>query len=201
MNAVMLSIRPEWCEKILNGKKTVEVRKTFPHDHMPFKCYIYCTKKGSYGNNALWKAATYIYSDERSHNAFDERLSGTVVGEFVCDRFDYTYTISLSQREEACMGLDEIENYAPAKNVYLWHISNLKIYEIPKKITDFYKSCRYREDDDGFICTGYRKIDCPKQRADRNQDGSLNCLICTGGFKLSKPPQSWCYVEELEVVD
>ena len=26
--AVMLSIRPKWCEKIVNGDKTIEVRKT-----------------------------------------------------------------------------------------------------------------------------------------------------------------------------
>lgn len=28
--AVMISIRPKWCEKIVNGEKTIEVRKTRP---------------------------------------------------------------------------------------------------------------------------------------------------------------------------
>lgn len=28
--AVMLSIRSKWCEKIINGDKTIEVRKTRP---------------------------------------------------------------------------------------------------------------------------------------------------------------------------
>ena len=28
--AVLISIRPEWCEKIINGQKTVEVRNTRP---------------------------------------------------------------------------------------------------------------------------------------------------------------------------
>lgn len=28
--AVMLSIRPKWCEKIASGEKTIEVRKTRP---------------------------------------------------------------------------------------------------------------------------------------------------------------------------
>ena len=41
--AVMLSIRPKWCEKIASGKKTIEVRKTRPKLETPFKCYIYCT--------------------------------------------------------------------------------------------------------------------------------------------------------------
>lgn len=42
--AVLLSIRPEWCVKILNGEKTVEIRKNRPKLKPPFKCYIYCTK-------------------------------------------------------------------------------------------------------------------------------------------------------------
>lgn len=41
--AVLISIRPEWVEKIANGWKTIEVRKTKPYLETPFKCYIYCT--------------------------------------------------------------------------------------------------------------------------------------------------------------
>ena len=42
--AVLIAIRPKWCELIANGKKTVEVRKNSPKLKTPFKCYIYCTK-------------------------------------------------------------------------------------------------------------------------------------------------------------
>lgn len=42
--AVLLSIRPKWCEKIVNGEKTIEVRKARPKMKTPFKCYIYCTR-------------------------------------------------------------------------------------------------------------------------------------------------------------
>ncbi len=44
MKAVLISIRPKWCEKIISGEKTIEVRKTRPKMDTPFKCYIYCTK-------------------------------------------------------------------------------------------------------------------------------------------------------------
>lgn len=40
--AVLISIRPEWVQKIGEGKKTTEVRKTRPKLIPPFKCYIYC---------------------------------------------------------------------------------------------------------------------------------------------------------------
>lgn len=43
MKSVILSIRPNWCEKIISGKKTIEIRKTKPKIETPFKCYIYCT--------------------------------------------------------------------------------------------------------------------------------------------------------------
>ena len=41
--SVMISIRPKWCEKIVNGEKTIEVRKTRPKLNTPFRVYIYCT--------------------------------------------------------------------------------------------------------------------------------------------------------------
>ena len=44
--AVMLSIRPKWCEKICVGEKTIEVRKTRPKLETPFRRYIYCTQSG-----------------------------------------------------------------------------------------------------------------------------------------------------------
>ena len=37
--AVLISIRPEWCDLIVQGKKTIEVRKTRPKLETPFKVY------------------------------------------------------------------------------------------------------------------------------------------------------------------
>lgn len=41
MKSVLISIRPQWCEKIARCKKTIEVRKSAPKE-VPFKAYIYC---------------------------------------------------------------------------------------------------------------------------------------------------------------
>ena len=48
--AVLISIRPEWMQKILSGEKTLEVRKTRPMMPTPFKVYIYQTlpKRGDW---------------------------------------------------------------------------------------------------------------------------------------------------------
>lgn len=42
--AVLISIRPRWVQKIADGEKTIEVRKTRPQLQTPFKVFIYCTR-------------------------------------------------------------------------------------------------------------------------------------------------------------
>ena len=45
MNSILLSVRPEHALNILNGTKTLELRKTIPHD---FKGWVYvCVRKGN----------------------------------------------------------------------------------------------------------------------------------------------------------
>lgn len=76
MKSVLISIRPEWCEKIASGKKTIEVRKTRPKCETPFKCYIYMT-----AGNAVYPVTIngnpYICSNNGGKQ---------VIGEFLCDR-------------------------------------------------------------------------------------------------------------------
>lgn len=55
MKAVLISIHPEWCEKITSGEKTLEVRKNRPKLETPFKCYIYRAKgKVKHIMNGKW---------------------------------------------------------------------------------------------------------------------------------------------------
>lgn len=100
MKAVLMSIRPEWCKKILSGEKTVEIRKTRPALMLePFKVYIYCTETWS-GN--LFTDILIWNKDEWNRWKYLKRL-GRVIGEFTCskvdvvqrhgagDNFDYCY--------------------------------------------------------------------------------------------------------------
>ena len=43
MKAILMSIKPKYVAKILNGEKTIEIRKKFPKDYVGW-VYIYCTK-------------------------------------------------------------------------------------------------------------------------------------------------------------
>lgn len=184
MKSVLISIKPKWCELIANGKKTIEIRKTRPKLEAPFKCYIYCTKdKGI----SFWTGKRYAYADDRSHNLFDLCSNGKVIGEFVCDSID-TYdddTIFAFRHEDytrwndfdlnrACIHPEDFQNYSNGKWLYGWHISNIVIYDKPKELSEFGKP---------VIChRGIQKDNC---------NGCWDC-------EIKRPPQSWCYCEELE---
>lgn len=181
--AVLLSIRTEWCSRIFSGWKTVEIRKTRPVSlKEPFKCYIYCTKGTKF---FCWKAVDHLYFDDRPHKIFDRRADGMVVGEFICDdirRIGPEYCVVKEDIESAisgsCLTVPQVKDYAgwksgmsyaDLKDLYGWHISELKIYDKPRELRAF--------------------------------TGLLNTRFGVRPVEAQRPPQSWCYVEEKDIVD
>lgn len=82
--AVLLSIRPEWCKKILDGEKTVEVRRTCPVHGTPFKAYIYCALAGS---DSLFMDVLNRDVAAWNRGGWPEKR-GRVIGEITSDRRD-----------------------------------------------------------------------------------------------------------------
>lgn len=169
--AVLISIRPKWCESIASGKKTVEVRKTTPKIETPFKCYIYCTKEGR-GVGEIPCRHFYQAPDGPRHF-----IGGTVIGEFICDRIygivpdengwgeEYGYS------EHDCLSDAEMAAYLADRSGFGWHISDLVIYDEPKKLSDF------KRHDPTYDFAFFGEMDQT--------------------YSVSRPPQSWCYVEEI----
>lgn len=169
MKSILISIQPKWCELIASGKKTIEVRKTRPKIETPFKCYIYQTKK-------RWIYKLLPWLKERQTK---------VIGEFVCDKV-YEYNTSCLEgddrlKEYTCLDdieiMDYMNNYTDRK-FYGLHISDLKIYDKPKELDMFRKPC-------SFSCEEYG-------------NGKGDCSTCGELNTLTRAPQSWCYVEELQ---
>ena len=208
MKAVLISIQPKWVEKIANGQKTIEVRKTAPKCEVPFKCYIYCTSAKPY----LYKEANppfdlFLDSELYKGKGYDDRLfSSKVIGEFICDKVDkiiplqhtyynyiglpianvIEYGIWNDDLAQMCLKKKEIDNYGKGKMLYGWHISDLKIYDKPKELNEFYTI-----DESGSDCC----IACVYHETPLEE---MPCRTCTGERRyLYRPPQSWCYVEEL----
>lgn len=197
--AVMLSIRSKWCEKIVNGKKTIEVRKTRPKLQTPFKCYIYCTKDKhlAFMQNASGTNLIACMNAETAIPVGGFLGNGKVIGEFTCDQIIdawWDYVPDAITREVAGGNLEALDGTGMTDeelfsyvrdsmrgHCYGWHISNLRIYDQPRELTEFRRHCPndlYCE-----ACAMY----------------SNNNDICNNvALPLRRPPQSWCYVEEWE---
>ena len=195
MKSVLISTRPKLVEKICHkigedetGKaiyeKRIEVRKTAPKE-VPFKCYIYETK------------GQYVKFTHGAHTKYGYGR-GKVIGEFICDRIICSQAYFDSQGKnhltnvfpddikKTCLDEYDLWDYIAGKAVkanqmydgYLWHISDLKIYDKPRELSEFRKPC------DRFLDC------CTCRRLVRNE-----YMSCDN--KITRPPLSWCYVEDL----
>lgn len=190
--AVLISIRPEWVEKIANEIKTVEVRKTKPYLDTPFKCYIYCTNTrpflvwGDVFRGDWFTEFTHLsgYGRAEADSIWDV-FNGHIAGECTCDRVE---TIKAATEPYGIYDVDDdfvaqtrlvdgaLWDYGKGATLYGWHISKLEIYDTPKKLSKFFRPLE--------ICIG--KV-CDE----------YGCAYCENGGHIKRPPQSWCYVEEL----
>ena len=177
MKSVLISIRPKWTEKIANGEKTIEVRKTAPKE-VPFKAYIYETQ------------GQYVKFTHGAHTKYGYGR-GKVIGEFVCDKVEKLeehieqgglyYILSDTFNEQAQLDNWELHDYGKGKTLYGWHISDLKIYNRPKELSEFYtkKKCNSCKK------SGYESTACMY-----DED-------CKVPMSITRAPQSWQYIEDL----
>ena len=204
--AVLLSIRPKWCEKIISGEKTIEVRKTRPKQNPPFKCYIYCTIGRPDLNIPISpERLMQDYLDTGSMKSLNCPLGNSkVIGEFTCDRIYGLAPLNHAPddvEKQACLTREEIVNYLKGTG-YGWHILDLKIYDNPQELSKFrvedkpaIKACKHRfragqpkyvARHGGWLQGGW----CCMKNGE--PEWCENCLT----KPLTRPPQSWCYVEE-----
>ena len=170
MKSILLSIKPKYVELIASGQKTIEVRKTAPKE-VPFKAYIYCTKEKKQ-DDIIWAG---IFGDRGKWN-------GRVIGEFICNNaseLDYVYYWNNGYEFETCLTYRQVADYGKGKTLYGWHISDLKIYDKPRELSEFCIPC---------------KVSCENCK----NPLYFECWCEEKGKKIvTRPPQSWCYVEDL----
>ena len=124
-NAIVISIRPDWCDYIRDGRKTLELRKSQPKQEPPFTCYIY--QSGEY---------VPAYNQSRYAGCYQP---GAVIGEFTCDyilRHCEMANADLAE-QRSMMKRENILKYAKRGEVYGWHIKDLVIFPTPKPLREF----------------------------------------------------------------
>ena len=176
--SVIASLKPYYYYLVSEDIKKIEVRKSAP-------------------KTDDWNRETYFYMsrDEKSFAKIPKEYQdkyrkhfGKVGLKFVCERIvgNFKYLVTPKGLECACLTEQEVNDYLGVKGGYGWHITDLKIYDKPKELSEFYRECpqAYSSYEDGCcaeICVFHEEGFCKQF-----------CL------PITKAPQSWCYCEELE---
>ena len=200
MKEVLISIKPKWCADIVSEKKAIEVRKSRPKLEPPFKCLIYCTKDKyehlydlrPYTNGTL---SLSVSKHNSTSLVAGNYWNGKVIGEFVCEKISSwkDHEIHISNLSKlSCVSFSELGEYSKGgkDNLYGWHISDVKIYDKPKELSEF--------------CSTKWDMPCEYKKRGFNMDF---CMVYENGIRfckelncdkkrLTRPPQSWCYIED-----
>lgn len=186
--SVLVSIQPYWVFLIIAQKmgwdipqrKTIEVRKDYPKDSVWNKVtHIYCSKNKNSFNRI-----------PKQYQPLMEKFLGKVIGEFVCAHISQLNSYCLDGedrlKDTTCLDDAEIMDYVGYldKLFYLWHISDLKIYDTPKELGEFKKAGFMTEEE--WLYALYPNTHCHYNAWAKR-------------FEITRPPQSWCYVEELKI--
>lgn len=102
---------------------------------------------------------------------------GKVIGSFVCDRVRLCipfglkgHLLSQEVYREMCLTKEQLDKYGGLKTLYGWDITEPKLFDKPRELGEFRK-----------VCLNGKCSDCIYEEC-----------------KITRPPQSWQYVEELQ---
>lgn len=186
--SILMSIQPKWVCEILNGRKTIEIRRKFPKDYVGW-VYVYCTK----GKPFVYYVDDEVGCVEKINGEFAFRtsknppaLNGKVVARFYCDKVEEiksqvvncgndclhtTETMNMTELlKSSCLSLKELDSYLGGENGYAIHISKLEVFDKPRELYEFNRE----------IIVQYQK-----------PWGEL----CSYLEPLTKAPQNYCYIE------
>lgn len=214
--SIIISINPKWVCKILNGEKTLEIRKLFPKDYVGW-VYIYCTK----GNRQLIQTEYKIKGQKetlfelvspiREMNVYKwldnirNYLNGKVVARFWCDKVE----------EIRCSWGSNFIDWSkyPSDERYDYYIGNemdtcdicrvacLKMEELDNYLKGekgyAIHITRLEIFDKPMLITMFRKVGFRKARMENGKYKERQSVFeLLREWSLTKSPQSWQYIED-----
>jgi predicted transcriptional regulator len=198
MKSIIISIKPEQALNILNGKKTLELRKSVPKDFVGW-VYGYVTKSGKLD---LIDQRHICVGEVKKENTYAllvkpkvvRTLKGTIPFRFWFDEYealeyhkknevlmwdnnyyyytkeDNTYYNVECILDELCLEHQQVSDYGEGKDLYAWHINKLEVFDKPMVLSEF------------------KTLDISKYQ-DVEGNPSLDDY-----YEVKRPPQSWQYV-------
>ena len=189
---ILASLKPYYYYLIGERKKTIEVRKSALKD-LPQDIVFYMSKD----EKSFAKIPKEFQEKYRKH-------FGKIGMRFVCDKVDEynfhegltefnsmglpsriygSYLIFVDEYKSMCLSYDEVKDYGKGKMLYGWHISDLKIYDKPRELSEFRKSGFMTEEE--WLFNLYPNTHCHYDAWAKK-------------FEITRPPQSYMFVEEVE---
>ena len=216
---ILMSIQPQWLEKILNREKLIEIRKTMPKCELPIDVYLYCTKTkpflyGYYGESDDAEGFGYAtsYCPTEDINVLDrtENLNGKVVAKFTLNTLKKVYCERLNNG----VGYDYYYEFEYGTSILDW-LDYINCSE-----NELYNYLGYKDRPENVGYAWYIDnlviFDKPKELSEFVNSRALSYDDWLYGiynghkgsrnnynsylniFRLKKPPQSWQYVEVKE---
>ena len=150
MKAILISDHAKWCALMMNGDKTIEVRKgtalykatkKLIDEYGYAEFYVYCTK----GKEKLFQ--TWTNSGKYTSIKINTPLShnGKVIFKFRCykvDKWDIWQEDLEEKLKLTCLSIKEFDDYSKGQVASAIHISNLEIFDKPKELKEFRKKYR-----------------------------------------------------------
>ena len=170
MKDVLQSMSPYYYYLVAEGLKPMEIRKSRPNaSDWSGAIHVYCTKD----KKSFARIPKEYQEKYRSH-------MGKVGFRYQCDliekiRTPYKYTKNPTMPESICLksrlSSQELMKYIGLGGTgYGWNVSDIVIYDKPKELSKFMKA--------GYMTEDHYEAWVKK-------------------FEIKRPPQSWCYVEEV----
>lgn len=209
MRKIMLRVKPKAVADILNGKKTIEVRKNIPGE-LPCEVYIYCDSHRNY-TESLYEVCDedgggYDVDSYRPSDP-DFILNEKVVAKFTlkeyqmifCEdredgetfhpRYDCDRLFEWELKERSCLNTKELRKYLGVKGHavgYAWYISGLKIFKKPKRLWEYNKKDTYAYEE---VTTFARAF------GDKYVKKVYGDLCKKFNYGIKNAPSNWCYID------
>lgn len=182
-------IRQNWRSKAKGDERVKAVLRSIK----PYWLYLILIGKKrievgkNFPQSKDWNKVVYLYcsKDKKSFNRIPKqdqewmkKYLGKVACQFVCKgNMRPCYNLNLMSKE-SCVPIDELIEYSNGNPLCGWRITNQEIYDKPRELIEFHHACKQPSGTDCSKCL---------------EEGKPNC------WSIIRPPQSWCYVEELGV--
>lgn len=176
---ILASIKPYYYYLIAEEKKKIEVRKT-ALKNLPQDIAFYMSKD----EKSFAKIPKEFQEKYRKHfGKIGMRVVCDKVDEYTFSHYEAEYRVTHVEQEAMRLNQPELIQYGKGKTLYDWHISDLKIYDKPKELSEFRKSGFMTEEE--WLFNLYPNTHCHYDAWAKK-------------FEISRPPQSYMFVEEVE---